>query len=113
MPMQMSGYDSAESAKNTELKEITITTGSSKTFQNVSTVEEPLNQLHDMNTRSDGNPVYQGWALPGTGSGNTEAGWKICFNEFNSIGMLTAKTWASGNATMDKLWTDRDKYPYS
>jgi hypothetical protein len=76
-------------------------------------IDEPLNMALDYDTRTDGQPVYQGFALPGTGSGSTIAQWRINQNFYSAEGFMIARLWASGNQFMDKKWTDRATYPYS
>jgi hypothetical protein len=109
MPQQLSGYEAKDAIKNTALREITVTTGSSKVFHNVSVVDEPLNMLLDYSGTSF--PYYLGWALPGTGS--EIAGWRICKDTYDANGLMTQRMWASGNAYMDKKWSEHNDYPYS
>ena len=68
------------------------------------------NQKLDSDTRTDGQPVYHGYAPPGTGTG--DAGWAIKKYTYTGSQMITVN-WASGTAEFDKTWDSRGTYSYS
>jgi hypothetical protein len=59
---------------------------------------------------SGDNPLYAGFALPGTLTSAT--GWAI--RKMTAVGdNITATDWASGNTKFDKVWDNRTTYTYS
>ena len=52
-------------------------------------------------------PVYMGFAVPGTGVGSV--GWQIRQNTFSGTSpeLITAVLFSSGNTTFDKVWSSR------
>ena len=53
---------------------------------------------------SAGNPLYMGWAAPGTAVGT--AAWRICKLTFSADG-LTDRQWAGGSLAFATKWDDR------
>ena len=54
----------------------------------------------DYNT--DGQPLYEGWAAPG--SSTSDAVWRIKKIEYDSNGRVTGEVWADGNTNFDNTW---------
>jgi len=52
-------------------------------------------------------PVYMGFAVPGTGAGSV--GWQIRKNTFSGTRpeLITEVLFGSGNSSFDKVWDDR------
>lgn len=63
--------------------------------------------------RTDGQPVYVGFAPPGELP--DQRIWKIMFLEYDGFptGNLIRRTWADGNTNFDNIWTDRLTLSYS
>ena len=57
------------------------------------------------------NPVYIGYAEPGTGE--DEAKWQIRKLEYDDYGNLVAVKFAEGTIGFDKVWNNRTSYTYS
>ena len=60
---------------------------------------------------SNGQPLYQGWSMPGTL--DSVPGWKITKFTFTGDGQVSGQLWASGTGEMTKVWNDRASYIYS
>lgn len=60
---------------------------------------------------SGSNPVYIGYALPGTASG--ESKWLIFKHTFDGNGNMTSKYAADGEFIFNKAWDDRASYTYT
>lgn len=56
------------------------------------------------------NPIYVGWALPG--STILEQKWRICKLTFDGNNNPTAINWADGTNQYIKVWNDRATYSY-
>lgn len=65
----------------------------------------------DPNGRSDDQPVFVGFAAPGTSTSST--GWKIMELIYDTSGNISQVLWANGTANFDKTWTSRAGYSYS
>ena len=65
----------------------------------------------DPNGRSDDQPVYVGFAVPGTSTGSS--GWKIIEILYDASGGVSQVLWANGTANFDKTWSNRSSYSYS
>jgi hypothetical protein len=61
--------------------------------------------------RSDDQPVYIGFAAPGTST--SSSGWKIMELIYDTSGNISQVLWANGTANFDKTWTSRAGYSYS
>jgi len=68
------------------------------------------NIIFDADGRTDGQPVYTGYAMPGTGSG--DAAWAVKKFTFSGSRLINV-TWAGGTAEFDKTFTGRAGYSYS
>ena len=71
-------------------------------------VPSALQQLIDYGARTDGQPVYQGWAPPGMAQGTN--GWLIKYYQYNGSGWCTSIT---STALSDANWTNRSTAAYS
>ena len=58
---------------------------------------------------SGNDPIYEGWALPGTK--NATAMWKIK-KLIYSGGLIVAEQWAGADNKFDKIWDNRATYSY-
>ena len=106
------GYDVNTETNQLALSSVTVTKAGTKTILDVQSNNEPSNNVA-IDPASDGQPTYQGWAVPGTASGAGVYSWKICKQFYNGSSIMTSRLWASGNTVMDKDWEDRATYPYS
>lgn len=61
--------------------------------------------------RNDFQPVYEGWAEPGTAT--SAASWIIKKNTYNSDGSFSYVQWADGNINNDNVWDNRASLTYS
>ena len=70
----------------------------------------PYQQKFDYDGRTDGQPVYVGWADPGVDT--SEAKWRI-FKMTYSGSNVTAVQFAGGSIRFNKVWDSRTTYVYS
>lgn|SRR3990167_7720691 len=109
MPVQLSGYEDNTSSK--QFAEITVTKAGTKSFLDVLPLIPLVTRIYDYDTRNDGQPVYVGYAAPGTLV--TAASWLIVKTTYNSDGFVTNEQFASGTNKFDKIWNSRATYDYS
>lgn len=57
---------------------------------------------------STANPLYIGYAQPGSAEGS--AAWQICKCTHDANNNVTKVEWASGSNLYDKIWTSRTTY---
>ena len=81
---------------------LTITGNQGPSGSNVSTYAVRIDQF-------DTTTIYRGEAQAGSSEG--AASWRI--QKFVIVGDDVTITWASGNTTFDKIWTNRLSYSYS
>lgn len=65
--------------------------------------------------RTDGQPVYVGYASPDPDKTTADACFKIMFLEYDGFptGNLIRRTWADGNTQFDNVWDNRATLTYS
>jgi len=68
-----------------------------------------LHQDIEIENDGSGNPIYVGWAIPGTGI--LESRWRICKLTYTAT-FVTAVNWASGTNEYKFVWNDRASYTY-
>lgn len=107
LPEQLSGYETTANSK--DLKEITVTAVGIKTFLDAIPLINPLDYRAEND--SEGNPIYEGYAAPGTT--DATAGWAIRKITFDNNGAITEQRWADGTFTFDKKWTLNSSYDYT
>jgi len=56
------------------------------------------------------NPIYVGWAVPGTSDSDSK--WRIIKLTWDSNNNPTSKKYADGVNTFTKCWNDRGSYVY-
>ena len=108
MATLLGGYQTSEQTSQDALKGITITTAGTKTFLDVLPFFSPLDEVYE---NSDGQPIYEGFAPPG--SATTEAVWAIKKTTYDSNGSVLTVRWADGVTTFSKVWDDRASYDYT
>jgi len=65
----------------------------------------PFQQKLDYAGRTDGQPVYIGWATPGVQ--DTDAKWKIRKLTYNTDGSLSQIQFANGDVGFQQIWANR------
>jgi YD repeat-containing protein len=75
------------------------------------TAEQEGRQIMNVDYDGGANPVYVGYAAPGTA--DSAAGWMICKYTYDSSGNVTAARFAGGAADYDQVWDDRASLSYA
>ena len=107
MPEQLTGYETTSTSK--DLKEVTVTAVGTKTFLDSMHLVTPLDYRAE--NASDGNPIYEGFAAPGTA--DATAGWAIRKITVDSNGGITEQRWADGEFAFTKKWTLNSTYDFT
>ncbi len=72
-----------------------------------------LNKNIDFAGRSDEQPVYVGFSLPGTKESAGVLAWAIMKVTYSANGNATRVRFANGSVLMDKDWAQRTTYDYT
>ena len=71
---------------------------------------DDLSMLVENSGTSPYNPVYIGWAAPGSATSASQ--WKIQKLTYDANNKLITKKWADKSARFNKVWDDRASYTY-
>lgn len=69
-----------------------------------------LDMVVDYSTRTDGQPVYIGYRMPGIGE--SETGWLIFKCVYDESDNFLRRVSANGENQFDKVWDSRTTYTY-
>jgi YD repeat-containing protein len=64
----------------------------------------------DYGARTDGQPIFVGWAPPGKAT--SDAVWKISQQTYDANNQMTSRLWADGDTFYDNVWDNRAGLTY-